>query len=134
MACLHDESGGSGSGYDDISEDEDVNRSLVAMTRSRPTLRKRQAGQAAHIHQQPGASARRIGAPVAASADQCRQSRSRCAAGSCTMWRHRYTAYRQFTWWVHHKLGRGNRVPLPSCAVQRIRREFPSTDGSYVAI
>ncbi|KAM7297521.1 P2X purinoceptor 7-like [Ixodes scapularis] len=31
MACLHDESGGSGSGYDDISEDEDVNRSLVAM-------------------------------------------------------------------------------------------------------
>ncbi|KAM7314745.1 P2X purinoceptor 7-like isoform X2 [Ixodes scapularis] len=46
--------------------------------------------------------------------------------------RHRYTAYRQFTWCVHHKLGRGNRVPLPSCAVQRIRREFPSTDGSYV--
>ncbi|CAN7975326.1 unnamed protein product [Ixodes persulcatus] len=46
--------------------------------------------------------------------------------------RHRYTAYRQFTWWVDHKPGRGNRVPLPSCAVQRIRREFPSTNGSYV--
>ncbi|CAN7987358.1 unnamed protein product, partial [Ixodes pacificus] len=30
-AGQHDESGGSGSGYDNISEDEDVNRSLVAM-------------------------------------------------------------------------------------------------------
>ncbi|XP_029850347.2 P2X purinoceptor 7 isoform X3 [Ixodes scapularis] len=46
--------------------------------------------------------------------------------------RHRYTAYQQFTWWVDHKPRHGNRVPLPSCAVERIRREFPSTNGSYV--
>ncbi|KAM7302643.1 P2X purinoceptor 7-like isoform X1 [Ixodes scapularis] len=45
--------------------------------------------------------------------------------------KYRYTAYHQFTWWVHKRLGRGNRVVLPSCVVCRIRQEFPSTDGTY---
>ncbi|XP_040079223.1 P2X purinoceptor 7 [Ixodes scapularis] len=46
--------------------------------------------------------------------------------------RYRYTAYRQFTWWVYHILGRGNRKVLPSCVVSRIRQEFPSFNGRYV--
>ncbi|KAM7281035.1 P2X purinoceptor 7-like isoform X1 [Ixodes scapularis] len=45
--------------------------------------------------------------------------------------KYRYTAYHQFTWWVHKRLGRGNRVVLPSCVVCQIRQEFPSTDGTY---
>lgn len=42
-----------------------------------------------------------------------------------------YTAYRQITWWAHGVLRR-DRVVLPSCAVMRIREEFPSIDGNYV--
>ncbi|KAH7973717.1 hypothetical protein HPB49_004180 [Dermacentor silvarum] len=44
---------------------------------------------------------------------------------------YRYTAYRQFVWWVYKRLGQGNRVVLPSCAVHRIRKEFPTPGGHY---
>ena len=42
--------------------------------------------------------------------------------------RYRYTAYRQLARWCWAYLGKYVRVPLPSCAVQRIREEFPSFD------
>lgn len=45
--------------------------------------------------------------------------------------KYRYRAYHQFTRWVHQKLGRRNRVVLPSCTTCRIWQEFPSADGMY---
>lgn len=43
----------------------------------------------------------------------------------------RYSAYRQFTWWVHGHLGKTIRRVIPSGAVKKIRSVFPSEDGSY---
>ncbi|KAJ8027942.1 P2X purinoceptor 7 [Holothuria leucospilota] len=43
---------------------------------------------------------------------------------------YRYIAYRQLVRWCWGFLGRHVRVILPSCAVQRIRAEFPA-DGEY---
>ena len=40
--------------------------------------------------------------------------------------RFRYTSYRQFVMWIWGRLGAEVRVPIPSCAVNRIRRSFPS--------
>ena len=40
----------------------------------------------------------------------------------------RYLAYRQLVWWGWNHLGRHRRVVLPSCAVKRIRDEFPSDE------
>lgn len=42
--------------------------------------------------------------------------------------RYRYTAYRQLVRWCFGYLGKEIRVPLPSCAVNRIREEYPSID------
>ncbi|CAN7944445.1 unnamed protein product [Ixodes hexagonus] len=44
--------------------------------------------------------------------------------------KYRYTAYCQFVWWVYGKLGKENRVPLPSCVVTRVREEFPALNGT----
>ena len=43
----------------------------------------------------------------------------------------RYTAYRQLTRWCWHYLSKHMRVVLPSCAVNLIRRTFPSEGGNY---
>ncbi|KAG0421906.1 hypothetical protein HPB47_002228 [Ixodes persulcatus] len=43
-----------------------------------------------------------------------------------TRCKYRYTAYRQFVWWVHGRLRKENRVTLPSCVVTRVRKEFPA--------
>lgn len=43
----------------------------------------------------------------------------------------RFGCYKQFTFWAHNRLGKGKRVPLPSCVVMSIRNSFPSTDGLY---
>ncbi|XP_040068408.1 P2X purinoceptor 7-like [Ixodes scapularis] len=40
--------------------------------------------------------------------------------------KYRYTAYCQFVWWIHGRLGKENRVTLPSCVVTRVRKEFPA--------
>ena len=41
---------------------------------------------------------------------------------------HGYTAYRQLVTLCWGYLGKGIPVPLPSCAVLRIREEYPSRD------
>ncbi|XP_061186205.1 P2X purinoceptor 7-like [Saccostrea echinata] len=45
--------------------------------------------------------------------------------------RFRYIAYCQLVRWCWGWLGRTVRVPLPACAVQRIRSTFPEADGQY---
>ena len=50
----------------------------------------------------------------------------------CHYRRYRYLAYRMFVSWVFGYLGRGVRVPLPACAVTRIRNEYPDDQSQYV--
>ena len=40
--------------------------------------------------------------------------------------------YRQFTWWVHSKLGHKVRRIVPACVVAAIRSAFPEASGIYV--
>ncbi len=46
----------------------------------------------------------------------------------CSCSRNRYIAYRQMVHWCWGYLGRNIRVPLPSCAITRIRQTFPGID------
>lgn len=46
----------------------------------------------------------------------------------------RFTAYRQYTAWVHYyeKLGKGKRLVIPACVVKKIRLMFPDPNDNYV--
>ena len=44
---------------------------------------------------------------------------------------YRYVAYRQYTYWIHKKLGQKIRIAIPSCVVKKIRESFPSESGKY---
>ncbi|KAM4030100.1 uncharacterized protein ACNLHF_021986 [Anomaloglossus baeobatrachus] len=44
----------------------------------------------------------------------------------------RKTSYRSFTAWIHGPLGRGNRRPISSCVVNKVREAFPDADDSYM--
>ncbi|XP_063403855.1 P2X purinoceptor 7-like [Mytilus trossulus] len=41
---------------------------------------------------------------------------------------YRYVAYRRFTRWIWHILGKKRRKVIPACAVLKIREAFPSED------
>ena len=44
----------------------------------------------------------------------------------------RFAGYKQYTWWVHNRLGKGVRKVIPSCAVWAIRNTYPAPDDTYV--
>ena len=44
----------------------------------------------------------------------------------------RYPVYKQFTWWLHNKLGKEIRSVETSCVVYQIQTKFPEDDGRYV--
>ncbi|XP_064641782.1 P2X purinoceptor 7-like [Lineus longissimus] len=44
---------------------------------------------------------------------------------------YRYLAYRSLVEWCFGKLGKKNRLPLPVCARDRIRENWPEPDGVY---
>ncbi|XP_050399978.2 P2X purinoceptor 7-like [Patella vulgata] len=44
---------------------------------------------------------------------------------------YRYIAYRRFTRWIWHILGKKNRKVIPSCVVNKIRETFPSSSETY---
>ena len=39
--------------------------------------------------------------------------------------------YRRVVAWKYGKKGRGNRIPLPSCVVWKIRKYYPDNKNSY---
>ncbi|XP_078495353.1 P2X purinoceptor 7-like [Ciona intestinalis] len=41
--------------------------------------------------------------------------------------KYRHIAYRQYVRWIHGRIGRENRMILPSCVVTTIRKYFPPT-------
>ncbi|KAK7499880.1 hypothetical protein BaRGS_00008971 [Batillaria attramentaria] len=45
---------------------------------------------------------------------------------------YRLAAYRQFVCWMlkGERLGKGKRIPIPSCVIERVRLEFPESDRS----
>ena len=43
----------------------------------------------------------------------------------------RLAAYRQFTWWIHSRLGKSIRRVIPACVVKQIREKFPDKSGQY---
>jgi len=44
----------------------------------------------------------------------------------------RKAGYRQFVLWEHGYLGKGNRRIIPSCAVTKIRNQYPAPDNVYM--
>ena len=42
---------------------------------------------------------------------------------------YRFIAYKQYICWISGRLGKDIRRPIPSCAVQEIRRKFPAPDN-----
>ena len=45
---------------------------------------------------------------------------------------YRFAGYKQFSWWIHNRLGKWVRKVIPSCALWNIRQKYPSADGSYI--
>ena len=48
---------------------------------------------------------------------------------------YRFIAYKQYIYicWIYEWLGKDIRRPIPSCAVQEIRRKFPALDNVYTS-
>ena len=44
----------------------------------------------------------------------------------------RKAMYHLFTYLKYGHLGKGNRIPIPICVVEKIRETFPSPDGNYM--
>ena len=45
---------------------------------------------------------------------------------------YRFAGYKQFSWWIHNRLGKGVRRIIPSCALWSICQKSPSANGSYI--
>lgn len=45
---------------------------------------------------------------------------------------YRFIAYKQYIYWIHGRLGRNIRIPIPSCAVNKIRKTFPAPNNIYI--
>ena len=45
---------------------------------------------------------------------------------------YRFAAYKQFTWFVYKRLGKGNCRVIPSSVVWKIREIFPKEDGLFI--
>ena len=43
---------------------------------------------------------------------------------------YRYVTYKQFTWWVYKRLGKGNRRVIPSCTLWAIETMYPEFDNN----
>ena len=43
-----------------------------------------------------------------------------------------FAGYKQCTWWLHNRLGKGVRKVIPACAVKEVRENYPSEDGKYI--
>ena len=46
---------------------------------------------------------------------------------------YRFAGHKQFSWWIHNRLGKGVRKVIPSCTLWSIREKYPSADGSYMS-
>ncbi|XP_014667403.1 PREDICTED: uncharacterized protein LOC106808979 [Priapulus caudatus] len=44
----------------------------------------------------------------------------------------RLAAYRQYTYWVHKRLGKGVRRVIPACVILKVREAYPEESGQYV--
>ena len=44
----------------------------------------------------------------------------------------RKAMYRLFTYLKYGHLGKGNRIPIPICVIENIRKVFPSPDVNYM--
>ena len=40
----------------------------------------------------------------------------------------RFTAYKQYVWWIYQRLGKGNRIVLPSCVLWKIIQHYPEAN------
>ena len=45
---------------------------------------------------------------------------------------YRFAGYKQFSWWIHNRFGKGVRKVIPSCALWSIHEKYPSADRSYI--
>ena len=45
---------------------------------------------------------------------------------------YRFMAYKQYIWWIYGKLGKDNRMRIPTCVLYKIRKTFPASDNIYV--
>ena len=46
--------------------------------------------------------------------------------------RYRLAAYRQFTYWIHSRLGRHIRRVMPACIVSQVRLMYPEPSEQYI--
>ena len=44
----------------------------------------------------------------------------------------RFAGYKQYTWWVPNRLGKGVHKVIPACAVKEICENYPSEDVKYI--
>ena len=44
----------------------------------------------------------------------------------------RLAAYRQFTYWIHSRLGRHVRRVIPACVINQVRLMYPEPSGEYI--